>query len=167
MSTEVVKRRPGRPRSSDEKIERGLTALACYGDSNKASQVCGIPPSTLRQWRLTYAERYEQIRKTRAAEIDRRLTDEYAEIALEATEVVRAGLAKTREQIEDGSIKDASTAARNAGVIIGIATEKRMLMQGKPTSITEHRNGEDVLRSLAAMGIVDGTAEEVTDAEQS
>lgn len=167
MSTAVAKRVPGRPGPSDEKLERGLTALARYGSSTKASEICGIPQSTLRTWRSLYAERYEQIRRTRAIEIDEALIDEYRDLALSNVEAARQAAELGQQLMAKGHYKEAmavSGAARNFGTTAGIATDKNALMSGKPTAITQHKTGEDVLRSLAALGHVDGTAEDVTDA---
>jgi hypothetical protein len=59
-------------------------------------------------------------------------------------------------------IKDASTAAKNLATTAAIATDKIAVMEGRPTSIIEHRTTDDILRGLEARGYVNSTTTEDT-----
>lgn len=62
-------------------------------------------------------------------------------------------------------IKDSSATAKNLATTFAITADKIALMEGRPTSITEHRTSDDVMRGLAAAGFVDSTA--VTDDDET
>jgi hypothetical protein len=57
-------------------------------------------------------------------------------------------------------VKDASAAAKNLATTAAIASDKIALMEGRPTSIVEHRSSDDVLRDLERGGFIDAEATE-------
>lgn len=165
-----------RSRYTPEQITAGLTVLAlCGGDAARAEaqlteQGQRVPDSTLQAWRDTFhPERYRDICTDLAPQIEARVVHLQRELAVRATEgaLLAANLERTR--IENGEVKDAASSARNLSTVAGIAVDKILSLTGRPTSITEHRNADQVLGRLERLGLlkadVDSTATEVTDAE--
>lgn len=128
----------------------------------------GYAPSfrQLGAWRQTHPDiwrRAQEMERTeqneRIGKLRRRLKEESAGAALEATE-------KLREQIRKGQIQDYGKAAKDAAVVFGITTDKDLVEEGRPNQIHETLNGEQALRSLAKYAInrreydTDGTAED-------
>lgn len=57
-----------------------------------------------------------------------------------------------------------SNAAKNAALVLGIATDKKLTLEGRPTVITEHRDAEDILKALSTVApglVIDSTADEI------
>lgn len=162
--------KPARRYFTPEEVDAGLMMLAfCGGNSGEASrrlkeQGYNLSDRVLRKFRsTTYPERYAELHRTRAQEIEDVIVTKMRETALQAADVQQRALEKTVEQLDNGELRDASTAARNAAVVQGIATDKLLTLTGRPTTVVEHRDAEDVLRGLAQRFpglIVEGTAEE-------
>jgi hypothetical protein len=84
--------------------------------------------------------------------------DELWRVALDAWLRTKAAAARDASQL--------SSAARNASTVAGIATDKSLVMAGKPNQITQHdgRDLDDILRNLNELVpglVIDSTAEEV------
>lgn len=179
MSTDLepVKRKPGRPKGSktrpilrkydDATVEKALCVIAyCGGNTVRAHEQLAsigvhIPRSTLKDWRVDgYAERYQQIRREHWREIERRNREEMPSIIAALQDLEHEAIEKAREALHAGEVKDMGSFLRNVTTSKGINVDKHSALIGRPTSIVEHRNSEDVLRSLASLGHIEGTAEE-------
>jgi hypothetical protein len=156
---------------SPEDIERGLFALAIWGGAAAAERQLAanghkIPRRTLQEWKTAHAERFQEIANRHTRKIRDAIAQEQIEIAHAAGEAERVAIAKTKGQLEDGSCKDASTAGRNLAVQKGIALDHSLKMRGEPTVIHEHRQAEDIVKSLKRLApkvfSVNGEAEEVS-----
>src|SRR5436190_10050250 len=163
------KRRSGRYTPDD--VERGLMALAVWGDGTAASRrLAGkghkVPARTLNHWKVAHAERFPEIANRHIREIREVLAHEQIEIARAAGEAERLAIAKTKGQLEDGSVKDASTAGRNLAVQKGIALDHALKQRGEPTVVHEHNiQADDILarlKKLAPTVFVEGEAEEMS-----
>lgn len=151
------------PYSPDD-IERALTALATHGDNSlKASEACGVPSSTLRHWRTTYAERYREIRLERAPLIEQTIVQEARAFALNAGEVERQALQAVLTSIENGTCKDPASALRNVSTSKALQIDKVLQLEGRPTRITVNVTADEALTWLDNQGWVHGTAENITD----
>ena len=149
-----------------------LTLAHCHGNAKEAHRrlkAAGINISyqTLTNWRRgPYAREYLEQRAHHTTQIDRETADSYREVTQLALQGTRLGIENTITQLKAGTIKDTSTAARNLNVISGISTDKALLLEGRPTSITEQRTGTEILRTLEelghAQGFINGTATEET-----
>ena len=140
-------------RYTEGEIERGLFALAICGDGTAASRQLAtqgqkIPARTLNHWKVAHAERFRETAKRHIQEIREVIAQEQIEIAHVAGEAERLAIAKTRGQLADGSVKDASTAGRNLAVQKGIALDHSLKMRGEPTVVHEHRQAEDIIANL-------------------
>lgn len=149
-----------RPYADENRITAGLLALIASGGNARAAarSLVGtqheIPHRTLVDWRHRYAERYLELHEQHAPDIERALTAEVREIALDAFNATRIGISQTREKLEAGELKDPAGATRNLATTGAIAADKLLALTGRPTSITEHRNPDDVLAKLQDRGII-------------
>jgi hypothetical protein len=95
------------------------------------------------------------------------IAQEQIEIAHAAGEAERVAIAKTKKQLEDGEVKDASTAGRNLGVQKGIALDHALKQRGEPTVVHEHNlQADEVLAKLQKLApkvffTVEGQADEI------
>ncbi len=86
--------------------------------------------------------------------------------ALKASEVTRVAVERTQEMLESGRCQDPSKTARDLADVVSKSVEKKALLEGKPTSVTENRNVADIMNALerTVPGIfVDSTAEEIEE----
>ncbi|MFL5820727.1 MAG: hypothetical protein ACJ76S_08615 [Solirubrobacteraceae bacterium] len=139
---------------SPEQIERGLFAVAICGNAAAAARQLAaqghkIPRQTLQDWKTTHAEHFREIANRHTMKIREVIAQEQIEIAHAAGEAERVAIAKTKRQLEDGSVKDASTAGRNLSVTKGIALDHSLKMRGEPTVIHEHNlQADDLVKKL-------------------
>jgi hypothetical protein len=144
---------------------RGLTALAlCGGNSVHASNLCGVPDSTLRQWRKEKATEYERVRRELAPRLEQIAVQELQAFVVQASQTKLLALAKTHKALEDDLIpaRDLGSLLRNIATAEAIACDKILALQGRPTQIVEHRSPDAILKRLAAIGaVVDGSAVEI------
>lgn len=177
-NVDIRKRNPQGRRSSS--LGRGYTELEirlalemvaiCAGNASEASRRLEsrrglkIPSSTINEWRRsTYAQEYEAVQFEVREQIDRAVIAEARDLVTELAGLERVAMGKTLEQLESGSVRDASGVLRNVSTSKAINLDKIALHEGRPTAIVENRTGEATLRALAAMGrmaVVDSTAEE-------
>lgn len=114
-------------------------------------------------------ERYEARRNELAPVLEGMHANDLLDTARLATTVGNIAIAKTKELLENGQIRDPAVASKVARDLSQVSTQsidKRLAVQGRPTQITEHRDHREILRALQAMGvaqIVDGTAVEEPD----
>ena len=151
-----------------ETVERALTVLALSGGNGREAErrlkEMGIKISyaTLYEWKDRHAVRYQQIQDERAPQIEETIIRELRETAVMASRVALKGLEAAEKEIEAGDSKDAAASARNAATVAGIATDKLLVLSGRPTQITESRTSEDLWSKLDA---VTSTAVELSDSE--
>jgi len=99
-------------------------------------------------------------------------------LAIQAAGVTRKLLARLDAEADSIPARDLAGAARNAGTIAGISTDKQMLTRERPLPRPEpQRTLDEMIRSLTALGVlreiepgprvVDAEAEVVGDAESS
>lgn len=108
------------------------------------------------------------------APIDRELAQRTDQAALELAKVATVetvseirelvGVAKAKRLA--GMVRDPTKEARNLAAVFNALIEKSLLLEGRPTQITEHRDLEDyakILQQLApqAVKVIDSTAEDV------
>lgn len=170
MATKAAIR--NRVRFNPKEIDQALIALALAGgNATRAhnalkAQGLAIPERTLRDWRHTrHADRYHDLCQKHAADIERHQIQNLREASIYGLEVTVDAFRLTHERIVDGSIKDASAAAKNIALAMAITTDKMLVLDGRPDHINETRNVSDDLRDLARMvGITytDSTAEPET-----
>jgi len=152
---------------SEEDVSLGLLTLALNaGSSRKAAknlsvQGYSITEGTLRYWREKYPERYHEIQSTKLKEIENLIIASGYESVIKADELEKEALALEMSRTRGKKIPDAARTAKNAAEVKRINLERIAALQGKPTRIIEHRNGDELLAGLARLGlVVDSTATE-------
>lgn len=157
----------GRSGTTPEMVDAGLLTLAaCGGRYREASKTLkakglNIPDSTLQYWRYEmYPNRYRDIAARQAAVIEGEIINNIRALALRASEAAYKALELEEERLVSGETRDAAGSLRNIATSIGITVDKILLMEGRPTAITEQRSSDDVLRGLTDRGYVDSTAVE-------
>jgi hypothetical protein len=151
-------------------VDTALLVLALTGHNSVEtarrlkSQGLNVNARTLRAWRTgIHSKRYAEIQRDHAPRIEAEMIGTAREIVLAANAATLEAIEATRDQVQDGEAKDPSAVARNLQTVAGIATDKALLTEGRPTVIT---GGDDVQALLARMnrllGVVDSTAEDVT-----
>jgi thioesterase domain-containing protein len=165
----MAEKRPS-SKYTPEDIERGLFALAVCGNAAAAArqlkaQGHSVPRQTLQDWKVAHAKRFREISNKHTQEIRETIAQEQIEIAHAAGEAERLAISRTKGQLEDGSVKDASTAGRNLAVQKGIALDHSLKMRGEPTIVHEHNiQVEDVFKRLRELApqvfVIEGQGDE-------
>lgn len=138
-----------------EEIAEGLSVLAKYaGNARKASADTGVAPATLRSWKRKFPQRYEDAATRIARTVEQIIARRNREVAMQAADVERLGLQRARERLERDEDKQPATTAQRAAVTKGIAIDKALLLEGRPTAHVAHSVEED-LRFLRARAIPD------------
>jgi hypothetical protein len=164
-------RPPGTPTYSPETIDAALLALAYTRRSKEAREqleLAGVSPlptaRTIARWGIEFSGRLAELTEKHGAEIERHSISQYQTIVTKAAAVTDMLVEKTGEAAERGELapKDLANAAKSMATVVGIITDKILIVQGKPTSIIGHKSGEEALRTLARKYAppVDSTAEE-------
>jgi hypothetical protein len=113
-------------------------------------------PYTVRHWISGghYAELYNSIRE-RGLEIQERdLADRYRGIAAQAIEATELGVKVATDRLASGREKDPAKAAANLATVADKTLRDTMLLEGKPTQITQDRALPEVMRALIDMGVL-------------
>lgn len=156
---------------TEEHITTGLMAMIqAAGNATAASRYLksekdlSINAPTLNGWRTTHAIRYDDLRERYRTQMEENLSHEMRDVARLATEAQRLAIERTQARLIAGEEHDPSRAAANLGRVAQTATDKLLALTGRPTQITETRNLSEILRSLAAKGVIEIPAEAVSDA---
>lgn len=118
-----------------------------------------IKPTTLSNWKQSHSIEYMELRDKYATQMEEQLAHEYRDVALTAMAVERIALDKAQIALLSGDEKDPARAAANIARVGQTATDKLLALTGRPTQITETRNLDEILRSLAARGVLEIPAE--------
>lgn len=156
----------------EEAVTAGLMAMIAWaGNASAASRQLAregtwqISAAVLTQWRTLHGARYDQLREKYAGQMEANLAHEFRDVARLAVEVERLALEKTVAGLVSGEERDPSRAAANAARVAQSSTDKLLSITGRPTQITETRGLQEILRSLAAKGVLQ--LPEVTDADST
>jgi hypothetical protein len=142
-------------------IERGLTALAVLGSSDKAAAHTGLNARSILNWRDKHPERYAHIEANRARLIDQACVEEFRTVLQEAAATTLIAVRAERANLEAGRTREPGQSALNMAKTAATMADKIAMMEGRPTTIIEHRTTDDILRSLEKNGyLVDSTATE-------
>ena len=157
---------------TEEEITSGLMAVIAWaGNAHAASRYLkaekglSISPATLYSWKTTHVVRYDELRDKYAGQLEANLANEMRDVARLAMDVQRVALEKTKVRLDAGEDNDPARSAANAATVAQKMTDKLLSLTGRPTQITETRNLDEILRSLAARKIIQIPEEAVTQAE--
>jgi hypothetical protein len=137
-------------------VKAALTTLAFFGGNTaKASTETGIAQQTLHDWRAKeHRDLYREIQEREGPKLEAIAADQALEVILRSSDVEHSLLDALSQVAHDP--EQSKTASELAGALQrtvtsrGISTTKRLELTGRPTSIVEHRDGNDILRSLGS-----------------
>ena len=147
---------------TEEEITTGLMALIAWGGNAnaaakalKAEGKLDTTGATLRSWATErFADRYDELREKYQEQIERGLIQELRELAGLALQGERLAVEKAMSRLEAGKDEDPGRTAANLARVAQSNTDKMLSLSGRPTSIREDRNLEEIMRSLAAKGVI-------------
>lgn len=147
--------RPDPPFTADERIERGLLAVASFnGNTRKAAEFLAsddlvIPHQTLWNWaNNVHLARYEDIRAERLPRVQAAAAERHLELLDRNMDLEGKLLDDLDGKRHELAARDLSTAARNTAVGTGIHSQNHLLYSGQPTEIHKHRGATELLRAL-------------------
>lgn len=146
-------------------IDRGLTALILAGgNAEQAARDTGFHGRTIRKWKDAHPGRYVELQQELAPRIADRIASEAEQLAVLYAKAEREALEVAMGKIHELDADKAASAVRNFATAKALQVDKiSSPLRGRPTVITEHRAGDELLRGLASrVGMtIDGTAEEL------
>jgi hypothetical protein len=128
---------PGSKYSNQQRIE-AVVYYMVHGSLTKTSKACGIPLTTLHDWKQTewWPELSEQVRREKESEFQAGLSRIVTSAIGEIEDRVQHGdvkLVKVKDGYEERRVP---VSAKDATVIAGISYDKLRLSLNLPTSIT-------------------------------
>lgn len=160
------------PKFTEEEITASLLMLVAFaGNASRASAALksekgiSVNSVTLGKWaKDRHSQRYQEFREKYQEKLEAQLIAEYRDVAMLAVETQRIAIERAREALEAGNDKDPSRTAANLSTVADKSTRDMLSLSGRPTSIREDRNVGEILRSLAAKGVLQ-LPEPAVDAE--
>lgn len=166
-----------------EELTQAFTLVALYnGNAERAAKELPWKADTLRRWRRKHRDLYEKIRvEIEDTKRGNAIEDALAS-AFEARQVADEAIERSRRAMASGEIpeREVYKVARDMAVIYGIYSDKALkLMEHGAPKVNININLDETVRGLAAKGakfyddqgnelspeqVIEGTAEEVTDA---
>ena len=147
-------KQPGVPRPMTEKLESALAWLMT-GNDYQASELCGVPRETIRDWRGldSWEHLMDQAKKLKQNELD----SQFTKIIHKSMEEITDRLEKGDEVIaKDGTRTRKAVSAKDMAWITATFADKRAVIRGQPTSISQRTNTEKALKEkkqqLEALG---------------
>lgn len=120
-----------------------------------------VTEKTLKVYEYRYRGEFEKIRNQLAPLREQSLANDMLDVASMATQVEQVAIEHTMELLAAGKVSDPSKVARDLADVKAKSVEKRLAIQGRPTSIVENRSVEDIWKQLEKLGVM----EQVTDAD--
>jgi len=160
---------PAQRRYTDEEKHTGLMALAaCAGNSRRAVAILAergiaVPDGTLRAWRRRSEQEYESLRQEIAPRLESELISLARETAIYASQVEWKAIEKAEARIDGGQDYDPAKTAVAMSRIKATAIDRLFTLTGRPATIVEHRRAEELVRSLASLGVIELAPEDVQE----
>jgi hypothetical protein len=154
--------------ATPEEIDRALLILAKHGgNSSRAVDEAGHPERTLRDWRTKHQDRYQEIRQLHKREIEDKLIEEQRENAILSAQLHRKATMQALETSEP--FKDPARVAREASIASGVAIDKLLVLDGRPTQITQSQDAGQALVEMARrLNLsIDSTADEIPPGQEA
>lgn len=151
------------PALTEADSETALKALLAFAGSPSAAREALIhqygidaPEKELVKLRdVTHAERYSALQTQYAADIEEAMIRELRELARAAMHGERLGIENAVKALPKLPPIPAAQVALNLSKIKQTNIDKLLALTGRPTTITETRSAADLLRALAAKGVVE------------
>lgn len=152
---------------TEHDIERGLYALIAFGGSPapaaravKDAFDLDIPKETLRSWRDgTHSQRYADLQIKHAADIEEAMVRDTRDLARAAGALMRETIELTWDKVQNNAhtirANEAAQIAASMAKIQQTNIDKMLTLTGRPDQITESRTAADIVRALAAKGVLE------------
>ena len=154
-------------------MEQVDTALLAYwlegGSTTRASEATGTPASTIEGWVKRYPDRLHELRQRNQPAFDRTILAKIEGIQLQALETIAGLVEKTDQDLKANRVQKPDQAAQRLATVLGIVTDKALLLQGRPNQIVGTQDASERLNALKQRFpwlVVDSTADDVTDAKE-
>ena len=101
-------------------------------------------------------KQYEELRERIAPFKEKILTHNLMDNALYASEVTRVGMEQLMQKLEAGHIKPEylSRVARDVADVQAKSIDKKLALEGRPTTIVENRSPQEIIRQLERKGVL-------------
>lgn len=114
-----------------------------------------------------YFKPYQERREKLAPILQQKLENDLLGISTSTSTAVQFAVDQAQGQLENGECKDPARTARDLMQVATQSIDKRQLLKGQPTAITEHRNLDEIAKKLEAIGAAkrvdaESTAEDET-----
>lgn len=113
-----------------------------------------------------YFKPYQERREQLAPILQQKLENDLLGISTSTSTAVQFAVDQAKEQLEKGECKDPARTARDLMQVATQAIDKRQLLRGQPTQITEHRNLDEIAKKLEALGAAKRVDAEATAVEE-
>lgn len=155
---------------NDVNWERALTAIVAYPTLDEASEFLaekGITcsPKKLAEIRRRNQNALSEIQKTAAPMLEQQFADDALGIARMATAAEAIAIERVTMKLRNGEIRDEATAARNLADVKAKNMDKRFMVEGRPTSVSDQRSPDEILAKLVAMKVLKPVDAEATAVE--
>lgn len=157
---------------TDEERHEGMLALAaCAGSSRRASAVLAehgieISEGTLRAWGRKHRDEYDRLREQFAPKMEQELVRIARETAVYAAEVERKAIELAERKLDNGTDYDPAKTAVAMSRVKATAIDRLFTLTGRPQTIVAHRRAEELVRSLASLGVIEldaGSVQEIPE----
>ena len=98
-------------------------------------------------------EEIEKVRAQLAPKLEGALINDLGDEARRATAIIELALQRTEERLRTNIVSDPSRVARDLSQLRTQAVDKKLALEGRPTSISEVRNVDEVVRALESLGV--------------
>ena len=155
---------------SDVEMNLMFTAIAMLPTLAQASEYlhdehnlhCSV--AKMEVLRRKFPEMEERVRAQLAPQLEARAANDMLDVAMLCGDVEREAIIVTYALLAEGKVQDPSKVARDLADVKAKNIDKRLSLQGRPTSIIETRRPEEIIRALEALNIfrvdAEATAEE-------
>lgn len=146
----------------EEHQDLALKALLAFAGSPSAAAEAmkhqygvTVDPKELARMRdHTHAERYAALQREYAADIEEAMVRELRELARAAMHGERMGIENAVKALPNLPPVPAAQVALNLSKIKTSNIDKLLALTGRPTTITETRSAEDIMRALVAKNVL-------------
>jgi hypothetical protein len=115
---------------------------------------------------LSAATDIAEIREKLAPRIERQMTGDMLDSSVKTLVVLDMAVEQAKERLENERVVDPAKMARDLAQVIAQMSDKRLALEGRPTSITETRSPDEIVRALEGMGVARQTVIESTAIEE-
>lgn len=114
-----------------------------------------LSEANLASFKTRMPKELAEVQARLAPEIEGEVANSALLIARRATEAESLAMERIIEKLQKDQFADPSTVLRNLSQVKTQNIDKRLALQGRPTTITQNRSTESILKALEAKGVVE------------